>query len=186
MQLTALILSGGESKRAGTDKGLKTTDGVIWVDLIAQKLKEVGLIIKVSINQQQLINYSQHYPSANLIVDKIDAPGPLKGILTAHQFFPKTNWLVVACDMIDLDLETINEIISLANQNPNFDFYTFKNSKFHQPFCAIYSATALEKINKAYQNNNIENFSLQHIFNSYTTKSIVIDDDFKAFNNYNS
>ena len=186
MQLTGLILSGGKSKRAGTDKGLKTLDGIVWVDLMVKKLKDVGLETKVSINQEQLLNYSQHLPSSHIIVDKIEIPGPLKGILTAHHYFPKANWLVVACDMIDLDQETIEKMLKACKKNPGFDFYTYKNTKFHEPFCAIYSAKALKSLREKFINKDLDNFSLQGVFNTFNTFSIAINDDAKAFNNYNT
>nr|WP_294899691.1 molybdenum cofactor guanylyltransferase [uncultured Pedobacter sp.] len=186
MKLTGLILSGGESKRAGTDKGLKTSDGKTWVELMRQKLLDLNLEVKVSINSSQLSNYQNVITKENLIVDDATIPGPLRGILTAHAHFPANNWLVLACDQIDMEKAVIEKLICCLEENPGFDFYAYKSEKRYQPFCGIYTAQGLQKLLKTYRSQHEENYSMQHVFDSFNTFTIAIKDESLSFNNYNN
>lgn len=185
MNLTGLILSGGQSKRAGTDKGLKLINESVWVKNMADKLTEIGLPTKVSIHPNQFDEYRRYIDENALIKDCLDIPGPLKGILSAHVMYPQHNWLVVACDMIDLEINTMENIINLSATYPDFDLYCYENATFYQPFCAIYTAKALCNYLSAFKNNGVNDFSLQHFFKSYQTFEIVIDKQDNSFNNYN-
>ena len=76
IQLNGLILSGGESKRAVTDKGLKTLEGENWVQIMRQKLVDLDLEVNVSINSGQLKDYQKIIQKENLIIDDATIPGP--------------------------------------------------------------------------------------------------------------
>jgi len=184
MKLTGFILSGGESKRAGTDKGLKTSYGKPWVELMRQKLLDLNLEVKVSINSSQLTIYQNVITKENFIVDDATIPGPLRGILTAHAHFPANNWLVLACDQIDMRRETMEKLISCLEENPGFDFYVYKSEKRYQPFCGIYTAQGLQKLLKTYL-NQAENYSMQYVFDTFNTFCIAVGENNQSFNNYN-
>ncbi len=188
MELTGLILSGGESKRMGCDKGLQLKDGVLWVKIMERKLIDLGLSVKISINSSQIKNYKETFADKLLIIDQLEIPGPLRGILSAHLQYPEKNWLVLACDMIDMDAPSLHHIInaSEAKNETEFDFYNYRNIQFYEPFCAIYTAKGLAKVYADYQNNHLENFSMQAVFKTHQTFSLVIDEKITAFNNYNS
>lgn len=183
--MNGLILSGGESKRAGTDKGLKTLNGKTWVEIMREKLLCLGLDVKVSINLSQLEAYKNVIAKENLIIDDISIPGPLRGILTAHIHFPKNNWLVLACDQIVMKSETIKKLIDGFNKRRDFDFYVYKNEKRYQPFCGIYTAIGLEKLLKTYRIKHEENYSMQHVFDTSNTFSLATGESDTSFNNYN-
>lgn len=185
MEITGLILSGGESKRMGTDKGLLIKNNQPWVCLMGNKFFDVDLVYKVSINQSQALSYQAFFKQDDLVVDCLDIPGPLKGILTAHLKYPMNNWLVLACDMIDMDKAVIMEIIEAFKSSPGFDFYVYKNESFYEPFCGIYTAHGLQKLYSKYSNQEIENFSLQKVFNNFSTYSCSVGKNAHAFKNYN-
>ena len=183
--LNGLILSGGQSKRAGTDKGLKALNGKTWVEIMREKLQYLGLDVNVSINLSQFEAYKNAIAKESLIIDDISIPGPLRGILTAHVHFPENNWLVLACDQIDMKSETIKKLIDGFDKSRDFDFYVYKNAKRYQPFCGIYTSIGLKKLLNAYRKKHDENYSMQHVFDNFNTFSIAVEEKNQSFNNYN-
>lgn len=180
-----LILSGGESRRAGTDKGLKTLNGETWVEIMRKKLFDLGLEVSVSINSAQLKAYRNIIGEENLVIDDASIPGPLRGILTAHSQFPSHNLLVLACDQIDMKAETIEKLLAGFAENRSFDFYVYKSEKRYQPFCGIYTASGLDKLLKNYRTRHEENHSMQHVFDTFNTFTLNADETDQSFNNYN-
>lgn len=183
--MKGLILCGGESKRAGTDKGLKLENGKTWAEIMNQKLIDLGLSVKVSINSSQITAYENYFAKADLIIDDVSIPGPLRGILSAHKQFPDGNWMVLACDLIDMQLQTMKQLMESFKINEGIDFYVYKNEKRYQPFCGIYTANGLNKLLSTYQNKQEENYSMQHVFDSFKTYAIPIAEEDSSFKNYN-
>ena len=72
------------------------------------------------------------------IVDRYDGIGPLAGILSATQQYPDVDWLVVACDLPNVDRETLEYL--LANRSPERLFTAFRSSydDLPEPLCAVY------------------------------------------------
>ncbi len=179
--LLGVVLCGGKSVRMGTDKGLLIKEGKIWASIVAQKFDALSMPYVVSVNQSQTDNYTAFFSQNNLIVDEQIVPGPLRGLLTVHQQYPQKNLLVLACDMIDMQLETVESLVTNYITQPNFNFYAYHNGDFWEPFCGIYSAKGLNSIILA----NETDFSLQHFLTSGPTqKNIILD--MASFKNYNS
>lgn len=185
MEITGLILSGGESKRMGADKGLLLKDNQPWVCLMGNQFSDLDLEYKVSINESQLANYQAFFHPDDLIVDALDIPGPLRGILTAYLYYPMNNWLVLACDMIDMDISVMMEIVQAVKTEQGFDFYVYKNEYFYESFCGIYTAQGLQKLYASYRKQEVDNFSLQQVFNNFYTYTCTIGAKNVAFKNYN-
>ncbi len=183
--MTGLILAGGESKRAGTDKGLKLKDAVPWVCLMKEKLVNLVFEVKISVNQQQLGDYQKFFEPQELIIDEVELPGPLRGILTAHIKFPERDWLVLACDLLDLKEAAIRKIAESAKVHEGFDFYVYQNQEFYEPFCGVYTATGLSHILVAYQKKELKNYSMQQVFNTFQTFAVPVSMGDESFNNYN-
>lgn len=142
-ELKALILSGGKSSRMGQDKGLMIYEGKTWVELAARKIQNLGVDFYVSVNEGQVEDYSHLFYSGTLIRDNIEAvEGPMKGILSAHKFFPNADWLVLTCDMVLLSEAKVKELILAYKEYPDFYSYIF-NTDREQPFPGIYSTRLL-------------------------------------------
>ncbi len=186
MQLTGLVLCGGKSTRMGTDKGMVKKGDRTWAQVVLEKFSNFEIPSKLSINETQINQYSEMFNSEDLIIDKAKIPGPLKGILSAHLQYPDKNWLVLACDLIDMDAATMKSIIDLTSQEPGFEFYVFKNDNYFEPFCGIYTSTGLSRFFKHYQDNLIEDFSFQNLLKTSKTASIALKDNHSSFKNYNS
>ena len=104
--LWGLILTGGQSRRMGFDKALIETQGQSQLsktyNLMEQKLTKVFVSVR---EDQKQDNMRSQYP---LISDIYTNLGPLAGILSAMKKYPKVSWLVVACDLLNLDLSLIH------------------------------------------------------------------------------
>src|SRR5688572_2612578 len=109
-KLLGVILCGGESKRMGSDKGLLEKNGTVWVKIVAEKLASLKLPVVVSINDKQREAYASLFSSDELVVDSIDIQGPLRGLLSVHQKFPRYDILLMACDLIDMDNRTLTRL----------------------------------------------------------------------------
>ncbi len=108
--LFGLVLAGGKSLRMGTDKGAITWhNGQEQRYYMADLLQKLGIETFIScrdIAQKNGLNADYQY-----ITDSFIDLGPYGAILSAFRHNPNVSWLVVACDLPLLDLETLNELI---------------------------------------------------------------------------
>ena len=77
------------------------------------------------------------------------AKGPLCAIHEAQTAHPDARWLVIACDLPLLDSETLNELISQADQSKSATSYMSRVDHRAEPLCAIYELSSAEAISQA-------------------------------------
>ncbi|MBC7912889.1 MAG: molybdenum cofactor guanylyltransferase [Pyrinomonadaceae bacterium] len=183
--LLGVVLCGGESKRMGRDKGLLDRDGQTWAVSIAEKLKECGLEVVISINEKQQDSYQHIFPDTPLLVDHLPIDGPLDGLLSVHRNFPENDILLMACDLIDMQQITILNLIKSYQQNSAYEYYVYQQNGFTQPFCAIYTAKGLQAVYQSFEENALLKYSLHDRFEAGNTLYIPVDDEL-SFKNYNS
>jgi molybdopterin-guanine dinucleotide biosynthesis protein A len=147
-KLLGVVLCGGESRRMGQDKGLLQTDGQPWVLRMGEKLAMNQLPVVYSINKKQVAAYATWLPAGHYVVDSDTGAGPLKGLMSVHRSHPDSDLLPVACDMQDLDKDTIARLITVWRKG-GADFYAYEVEGFLQPFCAVYGAEALTRGERA-------------------------------------
>src|SRR5438270_354520 len=111
--LLGVVMSGGQSRRMGTDKGLIPYMDTYWAVHVANKLTTAGLPVVVSINDTQQEKYRVIFPSQELIVDYVDVNGPLRGLLSVHAIYPQKDLLLLACDMIEMETGTLKNLINI-------------------------------------------------------------------------
>lgn len=182
--LLGVVLCGGESKRMGSDKGLLPLNGATWVENIVQKLKAQNLPTVISVNEKQQKNYSQIFRDEELILDELPMHGPLNGLLTVHQKFPDKDILLMACDLIDMKENVIQELINAYEKN-EAEYFAYEENNFFQPLCSIYTSGALASLLAKLKSGSLANYSFQYILNN--SKTFRLQNSFsKAFTNYNS
>jgi len=106
--MNGLVLAGGHSKRMGADKGIIQWHGKEQRYYMADLLKEVCNDVYISCREEQRKEIDSAY---NTLPDTVNGGGPLVGILSALKKEPDRAWLVVACDLPLLDLETVKFLI---------------------------------------------------------------------------
>ncbi|HLZ88777.1 MAG TPA: NTP transferase domain-containing protein, partial [Puia sp.] len=131
--LLGVVLSGGESRRMGRDKGLLDTGSGAWVLRMGEKLAQQQLPVIYSINKEQFPAYSAILPADRLVVDAGEREGPLNGLFSVHRGFPRHDLLLVACDMQDLDAAALTGIIA-AWRIEEADAYAYEVEGVLQPF----------------------------------------------------
>jgi molybdopterin-guanine dinucleotide biosynthesis protein A len=185
--LLGIVMCGGKSSRMGSDKGLLIKDGQTWAEQAYAKITSLNLPVKISVNTQQTELYQKIFPKESLVVDSVHIPGPLAGLLSFHKEFIQEDFLVIACDMTDVSVSTMQELInSYREKNEDYDFFVFKDGEEYEPLLGIYSKNGLQKIAELYKEDRLTRYSMKHILDISSTYAIPIEAGQKReFMNYN-
>lgn len=137
-KIYGLVLVGGESRRMGRDKALLSYDGKeTQLERSVRLLGETCDQVFVSQRAEQDFAIPS---TATVIHDCIDSvKGPLCGILSAMQTHPEAHWLVVACDLPNLSVDTLQYLIKqFKAKPPALTAYRSYYDDLPEPLCAIY------------------------------------------------
>jgi len=130
---TAIILAGGRSSRMGQDKSLLSTNDIPLIGKIASQLEGHFPEIIVSANDMEKYRV---FASAG-IPDLEAGKGPLMGIYSALLCSEHEINFVVACDIPELDMQYIQDLI--------------KEAKDHQIVVPVWSDGRLEPLFAVYK-----------------------------------
>lgn len=135
-RLFGLVLAGGKSRRMGRDKALLEHDGESQLARAMQLVAGVTEQQFVSTRAEQSADSERaKFPQ---IVDCYDDIGPVAGILSAMEAHPAADWLVVACDLPNLDAATLEFLVEQRSADRPFTAYRSHYDGFPEPLCAIY------------------------------------------------
>ncbi len=185
--LRGLVLSGGESRRMGQDKGLITQESLAWVNRAGQILQKAGVSVSVMIRETQRLEYQTAVlPDFELLPD-LDLPvgGPLKGLLSFHRYYPLQNVLVLPADMPDLTTEVVHELIEFREQRPDAEAWVFEQGAHLQPFPGIYSYKLLAEVLDKAERQGLTKFGLLNLLESANTAHKIFEGQSAVFKNYN-
>ncbi len=135
-----LVLAGGKSRRMGSDKALLTRDGKTQLARTVSLLERHVECVFVSTRSEQAAD--QERQKFSQIVDRYDDMGPIAGVLSAMDEHPDVAWLVVACDLPNIDDATISGLIDRHSGEHPFTAYTSSYDGLPEPLCAIYGIGA--------------------------------------------
>ena len=122
----------------GRDKALLERDG--------QSQLQYAFALLQGITERQFISTRpdqqddperQRFPQ---ITDRYDAIGPIAGILSALEAQPDADWLVLACDLPNLDKQTLDYLVENAAPEKPFTAYRSSHDGLPEPLCAIYQS----------------------------------------------
>lgn len=131
-----LVLAGGESRRMGRDKALLTRDGRTQlrrsVDLLERHVERTFVSTRPDQAEEPERRQFQQ------VVDRYSGIGPMAGILSALEQQPDVSWLVLACDLPNVDDATVEFL--LQNRSVEMPFTAFRSAydDLPEPLCAIY------------------------------------------------
>ena len=144
--LCGCVLIGGKSTRMGQPKHLlKAADGRSWVehsvDILSQTVSRVVLSGKGDLPES--------LSSIQRVPDYPDLSGPLAGIAAVVNSHPPVSWVVLACDMPDITVESIRWVMS--QRSPGLWVVIPENplTGRGEPLCGWYdyrSATLIDKM----------------------------------------
>ncbi len=167
MNVKALILIGGKSTRMGEEKYLIGINGKPQYAFLHDLLKAAGVDVFLSINMGQ----SQAIPpSFNTIVDQYTEIGPMGGLISAIAQDSKCSWLVVACDLIHLDQEGLQNLIEANEEAYDIVTYQQEDSPFFETTCTLYNPGSYILLRRALRNRE---YSLQNILKKSCVKSVI-------------
>lgn len=142
-----LVLAGGKSRRMGRDKALLERDGKSQLEHMVNLLDIVIDRVFVSARTDQAQDPERS--RFDLIVDRYEDIGPIAGILTALQQYPDADWLVVACDLPNIDAATLRLLLENTSEKQPFTAFRSSHDGLPEPLCAIYKAGS-DKVLRAF------------------------------------
>ncbi|MCR9228584.1 MAG: NTP transferase domain-containing protein, partial [Flavobacteriaceae bacterium] len=141
-QLFGLVLSGGESSRMGKDKGLINYHGAPQREHLYQLLKEICDDIFLSIRWEQLSEVPHRLKT---VVDQDKYKGPFNGIMSAFETRSNVGWLVLACDLPLMNLDTLRQLVQERNPGKVATAFANPGTGEPEPLACIWEAKGLEK-----------------------------------------
>lgn len=106
--LNGLVLAGGKSVRMGYDKGAIQWHGMEQRYYMAGLLNKVCEDVFISCRAEQQNEIDTNY---KILTDTYTGIGPYGAILSALKSQPDKAWLVTACDLPLLDLDTLQFLV---------------------------------------------------------------------------
>ncbi len=136
--LYGLVLAGGKSRRMGQDKALLQRDGQSQLSYVASLLE--GVVERVFVSARPDQKDDPERSRYETIVDRYTDIGPIAGILSAMDGYPDADWLVVACDLPNVDAETLEFLLAHRGDREPFTAYRSTYNGLPEPLCALYTA----------------------------------------------
>lgn len=136
--LYGLVLAGGKSRRMGQDKARLRRGGQSQLAYIAQLLEPLVDRVFVSTRADQMEEPERR--RFDQIIDRYQDMGPVAGILSAMDEHPDTDWLVVACDLPNIDASTVSYLLEHRSQDQPFSAYRSSHDGLPEPLCAVYTS----------------------------------------------
>ena len=120
----------------GSDKAALVSDGQTQLERTVGLLRRHVDDVYVSASREQAGDpVREAFPR---IVDRYEDLGPVAGILSAMDEFPSRAWLVLACDLPNIDDGTIDFLLRNASAGHVATAYTSVVDGLPEPLCAIY------------------------------------------------
>lgn len=133
-----LVLAGGESRRMGQDKASLRREGQSQLAYTVQLLGDFVERVFVSTRADQ--QDDRERSRFTQIVDRYEDMGPVAGILSAMDEYPDVDWLVLACDLPNIDQTTLSNLLKKRSSDQPFSAYISSHDSLPEPLCAVYAA----------------------------------------------
>ena len=135
-EIYGLVLAGGQSRRMGRDKALLLRDGQSQLAYIVDLLSQVTDRVFVSARSDQRDEAQRS--QFEQIIDRYDDIGPIAGILSAMAEYPEVDWLIVACDLPNIDEPTLRFLLDNRSLEQPFTAFKSTHDGLPEPMCALY------------------------------------------------
>lgn len=136
--LYGLVLAGGKSRRMGKDKALlcrgEQSQLAYVVRLVQDHVDRV--FVSTRADQQDETERARF----EQIIDRYQDMGPVAGILSAMDEYPEVDWLVLACDLPNVDATTISFLLERRSPSHPFTAFLSSHDDLPEPLCAVYAA----------------------------------------------
>jgi molybdopterin-guanine dinucleotide biosynthesis protein A len=133
--LNGLVLAGGRSVRMGYDKGLIAWHGKEQQYYLADVLKSLCNEVYISCRSDQQKVIDSKYQT---LADTFIGLGPYGAILSAFREKPDAAWLVVACDLPLLDVDTLQYLKDNRNSSSIATTFESPYNSLPEPLITIW------------------------------------------------
>ncbi len=133
--LYGLVLTGGKSTRMQMDKSILEYHGIKQSEYCFDLLSGFCDKVFISNREDQTLTAGQKGDHA-----EYSGIGPLAGILSAMDEYPRVDWLILACDLPYINDRTIERLVQKRNRKKMATAYISYNEGLPEPLCAIYEA----------------------------------------------
>ena len=180
MKITGIILSGGKSKRMGSDKGFIEIEGKPMIQHVIEHVWPLCDQLLISTNREEYNRFG--FP---VIPDVIDDAGPAGGIISCLPEAQNEKCIIISCDLPYASTTLLKKLISVSD---NHDITIPISGSFLQPLCGIYKKhifkgfTDLVEAGQYSMQKLIHQFSL-NIVNQGDLKDIDLHKELKNINN---
>jgi molybdopterin-guanine dinucleotide biosynthesis protein A len=124
----------------GHDKALLQRNGDTQLKHVVALLEKVADRTFVSARNEQRDDPERK--QFKLIVDRYDDIGPIAGVLSAMDEYPDVDWLVVACDLPNIDQSTLAYLLEHRSAEQPFSAFRSTYGGLPEPLCAVYTAAS--------------------------------------------
>lgn len=178
MEITAIILAGGKSKRMGTDKAQLKLDGVSLLERSIKLCEGFASEILISSNFDNHARYG--FP---VIADEIENCGPLGGIYSClKRSGNKLNFVI----SVDAAFVTTEFVEYLMNETENVDALVPYAARGKEPLIAFYNKSCLPKMKESLENGDYKMHDLlQALQTKFVNTQDWVDKLPKLFHNLN-
>jgi molybdopterin-guanine dinucleotide biosynthesis protein A len=139
---TAIILTGGESSRMGTDKGMLSINGQTMLEHICKQLH--GTFSQILISAGDAEEYG--FAGFEVVRDEVPGQGPLMGIASALEASANEINFIVACDIPYIEMGCVRKMLTEA-KGADIVVPTTDDRKY-EPLFAVYRKSALDAIKR--------------------------------------
>jgi len=152
----------------GKDKSMMEIEGELAYERSVALLERFCTETYISCREDQV----PQYEDTKCIVDRYADIGPMGGIASALELHPDHALLVMAVDLIQMDIATIKHLV--AHRDKQKDITCFRNTHdFFEPLCAIYEPSIKSKVRNVIQ---ARSYSLQKLIRNSDCKTLSISD----------
>jgi molybdopterin-guanine dinucleotide biosynthesis protein A len=141
-----LILAGGKSRRMGRDKALLDHNGQSQLAYVAGVM--ASCVEKGFVSTRPDQKDDEERAQYEQIVDRYENLGPVAGILSALEEKPGVDWLVVACDLPNVNEQTIRILLEHRGGEQPFTAFVSSYDGLPEPLCAIYHSGCEEIVRR--------------------------------------
>jgi len=135
-KVRGLVLSGGESRRMGTDKAALAYRDKSQASWLCDLMAGMGLDPMVSRAPGQLP--PEGVDPSRILSDRFLGYGPLGGILTALEADPSAAWLVVGCDLPFVDTPVLESLLASRDPFRNATVFLDTDGRFPEPMLSLW------------------------------------------------
>ena len=164
--VTGVILSGGRSRRFGSDKALYLLEGTPMIKRVYTTVSKVVTPVFISVNSGE----TMYSIPVRHIVDKFPDAGPLAGIYTALLSAP-TDWILVVA--VDLPYVTTQDLQKLLDARASsLDAVVATSEERMQPLAGCYHKRISSMVRQRLKNKH---YAVTACLENMTFKAVPLD-----------